>query len=263
MSLLAAVVHIHSEQALSLWLGRAAQAWLLEAVRRVDPALAESLHGSQSRRPYTISAPRGDLADRWLRITSLSADLTAVLTESILPRLDQPIRLADAEIRVTAVETGEHPWAGRSDFETLARESFEPGSPGPRPGFEFATPTAFHHDGLIVPLPLPALVYSGLIHAWNAFSPLPLPVSLDGFAGRFVGVARHKITTRMVQFGQSEGHIGFTGIVSFAIAPQERTGLTPDAYRQRVQALDLLTRFAFYAGIGLRTAVGMGQVRPL
>ncbi len=263
MSLLAAVVHIHSEQALPHWLGRAAQAWLLETVRRVDPALAEALHGGQSRRPYTISVPRGDPADRWLRITSLSADLTAVLTETILPRLDQPIRLADVEIRATAVETEGHPWAGRSDFETLARESYEPGSVVLRPGFEFATPTAFHHDDLIVPLPLPALVYGGLIHAWNTFSPLPLPVSLDGFAGRFVGVARHKIATRMVQFGQSERHVGFTGTVSFAIAPQEWTGLTPDEYRQRVQALDLLARVAFYAGIGLRTAVGMGQVRPL
>jgi CRISPR-associated endoribonuclease Cas6 len=116
---------------------------------------------------------------------------------------------------------------------------------------------------LIVPLPLPALVYGSLIHAWNAFSPLPLPVLLDGFAGRFVGVARHKITTRMVQFGQSERHVGFVGTAYFSIAPQERTGLTPDDYRQRVQALDLLTRFAFYAGIGLRTAVGMGQARPL
>jgi CRISPR-associated endoribonuclease Cas6 len=263
MSLLAAVIHFHSEQALSPWLGRAAQAWLLEAVRRVDPALAEALHGGQSRRSYTISVPRGDPADRWLRITSLSADLTAVLTEAILPRLDRPIRLADAEIQVTAVETGGHPWAGRSDFETLARASFDLGPPDLHPGFEFATPTAFHHDGLVIPLPLPALVYGGLIHAWNSFSPLPLPASLDGFAGRYVGVARHRIATRMVQFGQSERHVGFTGTASFAIVPQERTGLTVDEYRQRVQALDLLARFAFYAGIGLRTAVGMGQARPL
>jgi CRISPR-associated endoribonuclease Cas6 len=263
MSLLAAVIHLHPAQALSPWLGRAAQAWLLESVRRVDPALAGTLHGGQSRRPYTISAPRGEPADRWLRITSLSADLTAVLTEAILPRLDGPIRLADAEVRVAAVETGGNPWAGRSDFETLARAAFDPGSLDLHPGFEFATPTAFHRDGLIVPLPLPVLIYGGLIHAWNSFSPLPLPVVLDGFAERCVGVARHRIATCMVQFGSSERCIGFTGTASFAILPQERTGLTVDEYRQRAQALDLLARFAFYAGIGVRTAVGMGQARPL
>src|SRR5207247_1043338 len=101
-----------------------------------------------------------------------------------------------------------------------------------------------------------------LIHAWNLFSPLPLPVPLLEFVERCVGVARHRIATRMVQFGDSERQIGFTGMSSFILMRRERTGLSVDEYRQRAQTLNLLTQFAFYTGVGVRTAVGMGQVRP-
>jgi CRISPR-associated endoribonuclease Cas6 len=260
MALLAAIIHLASEQALPPWLGRAAQAWLLEAVRRVDPALADHLHSGQTRRPYTVSAPRGVESDYWLRITSVSPGLTAVLTDSVLPNLNGTIRLAGTEVSVKQVDTDGHPWAGRSDFEVLARQSFD--TEPRRYRIEFATPTAFHRDGLIVPLPLPLLVYGSLIHAWNLFSPLPLPVPLLEFVERHVGIARHRIATRMVQFGDSEQHIGFTGTSSFILLRPERTGLSADEYRQRAQLLNLLTRFAFYTGVGVRTAVGMGQVRP-
>ncbi len=260
MGLLAAVIHLAPDQALPPWLGRAAQAWLLDSVRSVDPVLADTLHAGQTRRPYTVSAPRGVEGERWLRITSVSPDLSAVLAESILPNLSSAIRLAGTEIKVTAVDGGEHSWSGQSDFETLARQAFD--AEPQRLGLEFATPTAFHREGLIVPLPLPSLVYGSLIHAWDLFSPVSLPIPLRDFVERYVGIARHRIATRMVQFGDSEQHIGFTGTCSYALMRQERTGLSVDEYRQRAQTLALLTRFAFYTGVGVRTAVGMGQVRP-
>jgi CRISPR-associated endoribonuclease Cas6 len=263
LSLLAAVLHVQADRALPSWLGRAAQAWLLEQIRRTDPVLAGSLHGGQTRRPYTISGPRGQGTGRWLRITSLSADLAAVLSDTILPTLrGQSLKLAGVEIGIRAVETATHAWAGCSDYETLARLAFESESL-PAPGFEFDTPTTFHHDGLAVPVPLPSLVYGSLIRAWDSFSPLPLPTSLLPFVERCVGIARHRIATRMVQFGGSERHVGFIGTACYVVVPQPSSGLSPGEYRQRVQLLDLLTRFAFYSGVGARTAVGMGQVRPL
>ncbi len=263
MSLLAAVLHVQADRALPSWLGRAAQAWLLERIRCAAPKLAEALHDGQMRRPYTISGPRGQGTDRWLRITSLSVDLTMLLSDAILPALrGQSLKLAGVEICIRAVETATHAWAGRSDYEALARLAFDSESLV-APGLEFSTPTTFHHDGLAVPVPLPSLVYGSLIHAWDSFSPLPLPAPLLPFVERCVGIARHRIATRMVQFGGSEQHVGFIGTACYVVVPQPSSGLSPGEYRQRVQLLDLLTRFAFYSGVGARTAVGMGQVRPL
>lgn len=260
MSLLAAVIHISPERELPPWLGRAAQAWLLSAVRQADPTLADRLHLGHSRRPYTVSGPRDN--PPWLRFTSVSDDLSACLLDRVLPGLKH-LTLAGIEMTVTSVETQDHAWAGRSDFEALARSAFEPTAVPTNPAFEFATPTAFHQNGLAVPLPLPTLVYGSLIQAWNTFSPVPLPVRLDDFLQSSIGISRHRLMTRMVRFKQAEQHIGFVGNASYIYLPQNKTSFLPDDYRQRVQAIDLLTRFAFFVGVGVRTTVGMGQLRPL
>src|SRR5258707_15388783 len=116
------------------WLGRAAQAWLLNEVRRVDPALATWLHGSERRRPYTISAPRGDGDQYWLRVTSVNADLTALLIDKIFPALET-IKLVGIDLVVKRIQIDGHEWAGQSDFETLARIAFD-SMPETVPGFE-------------------------------------------------------------------------------------------------------------------------------
>ncbi len=252
--LLAAVIHLSSDKPLPPSPGRAAQAWLLDTVRRADSSLANGLHSGQSRRPYTIGILPNEAT---LRITSVSADLSALLIDVILPQV-KTIRLVGVDAEVTAVQTTDHLWAGRSDLETLARAAFD--SADTRQwGLAFATPTTFHQHGMDVPLPLPALVYGSLIQAWNTFSPLPLPVHIGNFIDQSIGIARHRIATRIVQFGAAERHIGFVGTVSYIVKPT----LTADEIRPYAPLLNLLTQFAFYTGVGARTTVGMGQTRPL
>lgn len=262
MSLLAATIPIDSPVGRLPWLGRAAQAWFLTQVRRADPALADALHDGQSRRPYTIGAVKTE--DRYfLRVTSLSTVLSDLLTGNILPNVGTGATLAGIEVQFARYHIENHPWAGRSDFEQLAREAFTKAIPESFAfGFEFATPTTFHSGGLNVPLPLPSLVYGSLIQAWNTFSPVALPVSLQPFVSDHVAVARHRISTRLVRSGDQQ-YVGFTGIVRYALSRQDKTALSPDEYRQRVQALNLLTLFAFYAGVGAHTSMGMGQTRGI
>jgi CRISPR-associated endoribonuclease Cas6 len=185
-ALLAAVIHLDLKTDRQ-WLGRAAQAWLLESVRQVESTLADRLHVEHAQRPYTISVPRripgSSTSDSgyYMRITSSSADLSAVLTESILPglKVGETIRLADADAIITEAMTENHPWAGQADFETLAHSAFAPDAAPPlRHTLEFATPTVFHRAGLAIPLPIPKLVFGSLIRAWNTFSPVPLPVQM-------------------------------------------------------------------------------------
>lgn len=319
--LLAAVIVLEADQALPPWPGRAAQAWLLDSIRAVDPALADTLHGTDAhsqRRPYTVSVmprkpedcqnqppgavgsdkgeqgtgtarsghPQDDSVVRGLseperrvgsdksvyrnqyclRVTSLSADLTSALTGRLFAATlaHGSVRLGGTEAEVKAVQMDGNGWTGRSSFEALARQCLTPSEIPDRPinglSWEFATPTAFHHSGLTIPLPLPSLVFGSLIHAWDQFSLLPMPVTLHAFVDRQVGIARHRIATRIVHFGKKEQHIGFVGTATYRFLA-ERSGLSPDEFHQRVRMLVLLAAFAFYAGVGIRTAAGMGQVR--
>jgi len=254
MSLLAAVIRLSSDKPLPAFPGRAAQAWLLDTVRQADPSLANVLHSGQARRPYTVGfLPRESI----LRITSVSDDLSRLLSDVILPEL-KTIRLLGIEAIVTSIQTEGHPWAAGTDFESLARDSFN-NDDVRQWQMEFVTPTTFHQNGMDMPLPLPALVYGSLIQAWNTFSPIPLPVHIGGFIDQAIGIARHRITTRMVQFGKMEQHVGFVGTVNYMVKPT----LTAEELHPYVSILNLLTQFAFYTGVGIRTTVGMGMARPV
>ena len=310
--LLAAVILLDSETALQRWSGRGAQAWLLDNIRRIDPALARKLHetsGKSNRRPYTVSVmpsqavsylerqsgesgtdknesvgnprapdvfhglsePSGSDNTHYrnksiLRVTSLSADLTAALGENVFPniRTEGVIWLNGVEAQVKSIQTDEHPWSGNSSFEGLAQKTLISPEISDQMhdtlAWEFATPTAFHQNGLTMPLPLPGLVFGSLIQAWDHFSPLPLPVVLGSFVEQNVGISRHRLATRLVKFGSKEQHIGFVGTTDYRIVP-EHSELPSSDFVQRVRLLAMLSQFAFFAGVGIRTTVGMGQTR--
>src|SRR5690348_11185847 len=123
MSLLAAIIPIDAPAGRLPWLGRAAQAWFLTQVRRADPALADALHSGQSRRRYTVGVVKSE--DRYfLRITSLSAALSDLVIGNILPNIGTGATLAGIEIHFASPQLENNPWAGRSDYEQLARETF-------------------------------------------------------------------------------------------------------------------------------------------
>src|SRR5579859_1050538 len=132
MALLAAVISLKPTRPLPEFLGRAAQAWLLDTIRQSDPALARALHdkGGQDRRPYTVTViiPRTESeALPWLRLTSLSPELTSHLEQVFLPHLQGSLILAGVEIEIVNVtlDAHAHPWAGNSDYELLARATFD------------------------------------------------------------------------------------------------------------------------------------------
>src|SRR5579859_1238601 len=112
MTLLAAVIALKPSRPLPAFLGRAAQAWFLDRIRQTDPALARALHGDsrnaggQDRRPYTIRvmSPRMESQGAsWLRLSSLSRDLTEHLDQVFLPALPSSFSLAGVEIEIRAV----------------------------------------------------------------------------------------------------------------------------------------------------------------
>jgi len=251
-------------------LGRAVHAWLLDRIEGVDASLAQRLHESDGPRPFTASNLWGPRRARggkvaldperpcWLRFTGLTGEVSRAL-EHALPAVGEHLTLAGIPFRVTeiATETGQHPWAGRAGYADLVqRYTLAPSSPPRGVKLRFASPTLFRSGGRDLPLPLPTLVFDGYLRKWNTFSPLALPEEAKRYAEECVALGRFKLRSHLVSFerGGKGAHVGFTGEVRFRF-------LVGDAYWTRV--MTLLAGYAFWAGTGYRTTVGLGQTQAV
>jgi len=252
-------------------LGRSAHAWFLDQVRQADPALAEELHQGQAQRPFTVSNLLGG-SWRWrgkvtlspertyaLRVTSFSPELSALLRERVISNLPEALTLDSALLQVTGSTTDPslHQWAGEDTFEGLVqRHTLAPRVPH-RVSLRFASPTLFYSADKNVPLPLPDLVFGGLLDKWNAFAPIQVHPEVRRFAQEYLAVSRYRLETLPVTFGDDGGRgavAGCVGTCSYAIQVRDKYWMG---------LIHLLAAFAFYAGVGRRTTMGLGQVRAL
>ncbi len=246
--------------------GRAAQGLFLKKARELDGVLADRLHVPQAGpRPYTIGFShhgRSGLGkpEVWLRITGLDERTSRRLLEMIRePGHFDFLRLFTAEFELKKVcrHPEEHPWAGEGSFMELYNNWVARAKEGDLPEtihLEFHSPTAFSVSGSQwdLPLPLPRLVFQSLWNKWAAFAPVPLKLSSED-VGRYVGIKRHRLETRMLHFGGAVKQVGFIGECEFAIRREAGVEFS--------RAINLLADFAFFAGVGKKTSWGMGQVR--
>jgi CRISPR-associated endoribonuclease Cas6 len=258
-------LHVAEPATVARHVGPASHGVLLRMIADADPDLAERLHRADHQRPFTCSTllggtPRGpsrhlDPEDELLlRYTGLNADVSAHLTRWVEAPPPQ-IEIHGTALHVTGatVDPEAHPWAGQTTYEKLAAPRLLPGTrPDPRAAIRFYAPTAFQSGGQTVPLPLPDLVYGGLVDKWNAFADVAVSEEMRRFAAECVAVSRYRLETHALRGRGNSLQIGFMGRCQF-------TALNKDRYW--VGVMQMLTDYAFYAGVGYQTTMGMGQAR--
>ena len=275
--------------------GRLAQAAFLDLIRAVDPALAAALHTYNRRRPYTISPLQGlpQNGDKypdgrrqipvrpgrqvWLRVTLLHSHLFAALTRYFLapptlqgkgPRGEglPPLRLGELDFIVTDLLTtpGSHPWAGYTTFHDLYQRwrGASLDEAAHRLRIEFASPTVFSRssdkDGMgkfMETLPTPAMFFGSLAAIWNDLMPAPLDKqAIRAYAEETVVVGLYDLRSQMSQYW-GRPQIGLLGHITYLLKDRQNQAM--------IRALNLLADFAFYSGVGAKTALGMGMARRL
>lgn len=202
----------------------------------------------------------------------------------VLPQLRLGSVLFDV-VEVTTSTPPQHPehtiqWMGHTTYAELverARTCNPTASTTRNISLEFRSPTALSNGQRawgkqMYLFPDHERVFSGLARAWNYWAPVQYALdlqALQGYIREWVTVTHYELRTQTVHFDCATQE-GFTGKCTYAFmdAPRESTyryaqakvvgaGLTSG------QALHLLSSFAFYAGVGYKTTMGMGQVRPL
>jgi CRISPR-associated endoribonuclease Cas6 len=252
-------------------MGDQAHAAFLRTVEDADPALAEVLHlPNMPSRPFTVSpllgvgrAHGGQISlspdrDYYLRFTVLYPPIFERFMARFLRGEGRPvIRLGHALLLIKEILTtpGSHPWAGYSSWAQLATQA----RPEPQIRLDFTSPTAFSFGQKdwgkkVVVLPQPELVFGSLARSWNNLAPPPLQIDRDAlmaYLEEHVVVKRLQgLDTQMLRFRRAP-QVGFVGQVTY--------GLMADNEPARCE-LNALAGFAFYAGVGMKTTMGMGQV---
>ncbi|MEL6527611.1 MAG: CRISPR-associated endoribonuclease Cas6, partial [Chloroflexota bacterium] len=188
-----------------------------------------------------------------LRYTTLHPQLTNIFHHGILPSWeDKVIDIHGQRLRVTDILIGEdvNSWVDQADYVELV----DTASTKRKISFAFTSPTAFKRTaGGFTPLPQPELVFSSLLMRWNAFAPFRLPDWLYDTVHQDIVIDTAKVQTETLAFARGyKGTVtGFTGKVTYRLLCNENK-------RRYLQALAC---FAKYSGIGVKTTVGMGQVK--
>lgn len=264
-------------------MGRAVQQiFLRHIIEPIDPDLSQTLHDSDQQNPYTVTGlmqpeyhaslygdvNEGDIS--WIRCVALNRDVAAVLYEWTL----SPPGVLEVDNMPWYVENiyhgrVAHDAADSTNYRTLIENAHK--KPPPRKiNLAFSVPTAFHSNGMNMPFALPNLVYGSLHRQWELFCGIDLPEELPAFIEHFLMLSRYDLETKMLTFKNGGKQVGFIGTATYEIAKRnqrlervdaELNALLLDNHYMLGQIINLLTDFAYYSGVGIKTSTGMGMVR--
>ncbi len=236
--------------------GLLARRLFLEAIQDQGGVLEGIGQRSPGGLPYTVSElggadvkePLDPAREYALRFTALTPAVAAALElAGSGGRLSQgrELLLGDIPFRVERIE------AESTDYQQLG---------GPwllgerRPANRFAirliSPSTFARGAHYLPVPLPGLVFGGLLERWNTFAPVALPAEVAAFAEEGLVLSSYRLSTRRMMPGDA-------GLLSGAVGVVRYSALRPERYFLSV--FSLLLSFARFAGVGAATELGMGQ----
>lgn len=240
--------------------GESLHALFFRILKLHSSELASKIHNQKDQRPFSLSPPLGHYElRRGYMVVSPGTTLTFNLTF-----LNEELLTASISAFVSVLQEGEMLDLSRKpvilqnldlcagSFSSFA-EILSDASSTPLITLEFVTPTSFRKNEMQVVLPQPELVFTSLLKRWNAFSELKIPEEHAAYLPS-IKVSSYDLHTQLVHFSRYK-IIGFKGRVEYEL-PED----VSEAFLREVNAL---ADFAFYAGIGAKTAMGMGQARRI
>lgn len=232
-------IPIYTAEKFSDNIGSAIHALIFHWFDLCDSELALRLH-SQENIPFAISVkPCKTHRQIYLQIAILQKQLLAPFLYGLSKELGKEILLSDIPCRLGRVVEISQTQNFANLLQIPSEELIE---------IDLITPTSFKQNQVIQPFPLPELVFNNLWRRWNAFAPIELqlpPIEWQAM------VVAYQLKTKAIKL-KSATEIGSTGWVKYKFSNPEQTKIATT-----------LAFFAEFAGIGRKTAMGMGRSRFL
>jgi CRISPR-associated endoribonuclease Cas6 len=261
--------------------GKVLHGLFYELLQKASLAKGDEVHGSEGLKPFSTALLLNERQRRAehlrageelkVRFTFLDDALYPLLARYFLSTPDLSFDLVRTEVSVARIlstpQSGEE-WAGYASFAEIHEHA---STEEKRFSFQFVTPTFFKRGGgptypdLIVPLPLPDLLFGSLVRNWNQFSPSSFTdvTLLRELCAHHLEVTHHRLSSQQARlvFPQDDGQYrttafpGFVGTCVFRLVGLHDSGI--------IKTLNALADFAFYAGVGAKTTMGFGVSKRL
>lgn len=232
-------------------LSRAIHAQVLTWLNLGSPEIATAIHEAQDS-PLCLSGllgnrrPQGtQMGDRfYFRIAFLDGNLVQPLLKGFEAWGNQPLKFGRFPFALRGIYTlpGTHRLAGAADYHVLAKMPVV----SQDLTLSFLSPTSFKQSKNVQPFPLPELVFGSLHRRWNVFAPEDL--KWPGIEWNAV-VSAYDLKTRALKL-EGGAEIGAQGWVKYRFLEAEQA-----------KVATTLAHFAFFAGVGRKTSMGMGQTK--
>jgi CRISPR-associated endoribonuclease Cas6 len=232
-------------------LGRAIHSCVLNWISLGDSQVANQIHNSQvsplclsglignRRQPYSLE---GD--HFLLRIGILDSNLIQPILKGIEQQETEELILGKFPFVIRQVYRipESHKLSRLTDYYSLAVYSPTMNEIN----IKFLSPTSFKQKNSIQTFPLPELVFNSLLRKWNHFAPEELHFPEVEWTGL---VSAFDLKTHALRL-EGGAEIGCQGLVKYCFKDNEQARIA-----------SILANFAFYAGVGRKTTMGMGQVQ--
>ncbi|MFB2736707.1 CRISPR-associated endoribonuclease Cas6 [Umezakia ovalisporum] len=232
-------------------LSRALHAVVFNWLTIANPSIAQAIHASQNS-PLAISRLLGNrrrsgvrLGDYfYFRICLLDGSLIEPLIQGFEQLENQTLSLANFPFVIRNMYTlpGTHELADAADYVLLSN----PPQVFNDIELHFLSPTSFKQDKNVQTFPLPELVFNSLLRRWNIFAPEQYHFANCQWNAL---VTAYELKTHALKM-EGGPEIGAQGWVNYRFSSYETA-----------RVATVLANFAFFAGVGRKTTMGMGQTQ--
>ncbi|MEC4813671.1 MAG: CRISPR system precrRNA processing endoribonuclease RAMP protein Cas6 [Scytonema sp. PMC 1069.18] len=232
-------------------LSRALHALVLKWLAAANPSVAEVVHSSQNP-PLTISGLLGNRRRGGVRVGDYFYFRIGLLDGSLVEPLMRGFELSETQsivlgdfpfvLRNMYALPGTHRLAGAADYGLLSH-------PAPvltNIEMHFLSPTSFKQNQGVQTFPLPELVFNSLHRRWNIFAPEQYHLPVCEWNALVIAYELKTYALKM----EGGAEVGAQGWVRYRFNNGETARIAT-----------ILANFAFFAGVGRKTAMGMGQTQ--
>jgi len=230
-------------------------AMFLHIVNQVTPDLATILHQESKNKSFTLCLLEQKENEIWWRLTLLDDCLFKPFSNILFKTSEMELYLGKNSILIASIlcsPLSGHPLANFTLYPQIADSASKEIKT-----FKFCimTPLAFKTGDGDLPLPVPKLFFTSLHKRWETYSDIKF--NFDNFEPlieQHVFISSFNLKSKEFFDGRAVS-VGTVGDVTF----NARGKISPEL----IHYLNVLSDYAYYAGVGKKTTMGMGQVKRI